>query len=81
MEGMSMTNMKELLGNQLKGLTAALNDFCDSNHLPHQSADDLFCNDDLTQEQRKWLKLFREAWESVERLYVFATESESSTPR
>jgi hypothetical protein len=75
-----MTKTKDLLSNHLSELTAILNDFCDSNHLPQESADELYLRDDLTDAQSRWLKHFCETWESVQDFYVFVARTQGSPP-
>lgn len=47
-------------------LTQALNEFCDTQDLPHESADDILALYDLTPQQREWLKAFVVIWEATD---------------
>ncbi len=57
----------------LMDLTNKLNAYCDANGLPHESADELALNNNITDEQKRWLNAFIEEWVGVARRYAIRT--------
>ena len=48
-------------------LTDVLGDYCKANNLEHMSADDiLITHENLTDEQKLWLKTFIKAWDMAQ---------------
>ena len=47
-------------------LTDVLGDYCKANNLEHMSADDILTTENLTDEQKLWLKNFIKAWDKAQ---------------
>ncbi len=66
MRGLTEAIELDRVWEQFEALSAELQKWCKENNLPQWSADELVMEENISDNQRKWLRDFISRWEAVE---------------